>query len=274
MSQSLTGRVALVTGAGRGIGRSHARLLATRGAKVVVCDSGAALDGAGRDEAIGRAVVEEIRAVGGEAVADTSDVSGFDGGASAVARTIAAFGRIDIVVNNAGIALGGSVESIAEHDLKRSFAVNFEGALGTARAAWPHMIAQGGGRIINTVSEVALDPGVGEPGVAYAASKAAVWSLTLTLAREGQRHGITVNAISPGAFTRMNDALFHAIGRPSIDLDPMHVARVAAWLASDEAADVTGRIIHAAGGQHREYIVRRQKDTELTMRLARAIAAD
>jgi NAD(P)-dependent dehydrogenase (short-subunit alcohol dehydrogenase family) len=205
MWKSLSGKVALVTGAGRGIGRSHALLLAERGASVVVCDIGAALDGGGRDPDVARAVVEEIRSGGGIAVQDNSDVSSFEGGAAAVDCAVEAFGGIDIVVNNAGLSgPSAGISDIREQDLRRSLAVNFEGALGTARAAWPYMVSRSFGRIINTVSEVALDPGPHGASICYAASKAAVWSMTLALAREGQGHGITVNAVSPGAFTRMN----------------------------------------------------------------------
>ena len=265
--KQLVGRVALVTGAGRGIGRAHARLLAGLGASVVVCDVGAGLDGRGRDIAVPEAVAAEIVAAGGAAVADASDVSSFAGGAAAVARAIEAFGRIDILVNNAGLARGGAVETLEQAQVEQVFNVNFYGALGAAQAAWPHMKAQGRGRIINTVSEVALDSKFPGGGVAYGAAKAAVWSMTLSLAREGAAHGITVNALSPGAFTRMNQALFAAAGAPALDLDPVHVARVAVWLASDAAADVTGRIIHAAAGEHREYLTGRRRDTELVGRI-------
>jgi len=270
--ERLDGRVALITGAGRGIGRAHALLLAELGASVVVCDVGAELDGRGRDGSVAEAVAGEIAARGGSATADASDVSSFEGGAAAVARALEVFGRIDIVINNAGLARGGAIEALAEEDLRRVLEVNFVGAVGAIRAAWPHMAGQGWGRIINTVSEVALD-GRFESGLAYAAAKAAVWSMTLKLAREGRSCGITANAISPGAFTRMNEALFAEEGRPPMDLAPSHVARVAAWLASDAAADVTGRVVHAAGGQHREYVVERRRDTELTRRLDAALAS-
>jgi NAD(P)-dependent dehydrogenase (short-subunit alcohol dehydrogenase family) len=267
MAGPLTGKVALVTGAGRGIGRAHAMILAERGAAVVVCDVGAQLDGTGRDTSVASRVVDEIRAAGGRAVADTSNISTFDGGASAVQMALDEFGRIDILVNNAGLSAGGPIETVTEEELQRCFAVNFYGSVSTARAAWPYLREQRWGRVVNTVSEVALDTKIPSGGgIGYGAAKAAVWSLTISLAQQGHEHGITVNAISPGAFTRMNEAMFKATPPPAgLDLDPVHVARVVAWLASDAAAAVTGRIIHAAGGQHREYLTRRHRDTELVV---------
>ena len=271
MSTSLAGRVALVTGAGRGIGRAHAHLLAARGAAVVVCDVGAAIDGGGRDASIADAVVDEIVAAGGQAAADATDVSSFVGGQCAVQSALEKFGRIDVVVNNAGlVGAGGGIEALTEDELARVMAVNFIGSVGTARAAWPHFVAQGRGRVVNTVSEVAFDTRLlGGGGFAYGAAKAAVWSMTVALAEEGRAHGITVNAVSPGAFTRLNAPMFRdAPNAPQLDLDPVHVARVVAWLVSDDATDITGRIVHAAGGEHREYLTRRHRDTELVARLA------
>jgi NAD(P)-dependent dehydrogenase (short-subunit alcohol dehydrogenase family) len=268
MAGHLDGKVALVTGAGRGIGRAHAMILAERGAAFVVCDVGAQLDGTGQDESVASAVVEEIRAVGGRAVADMSDVSTFSGGASAVQTALDVFGRIDIVVNNAGLSAGGPIETVTEEALQRCLAVNFYGSVSTTRAAWPHLLEQRWGRLVNTVSEVALDTKIPSGGIGYGAAKAAVWSLTISLAQQGREHGITVNAISPGALTRMNEEMFKAAPPPTgLDLDPVHVARVVAWLTSEAAADVTGRIIHAAGGQHREYVTQRYRDTELVARL-------
>jgi NAD(P)-dependent dehydrogenase (short-subunit alcohol dehydrogenase family) len=250
-------------------------LLAERGAKVVVCDIGAELDGSGNDVSVASGVVAEIEAAGGTAVADTSDISTFAGAAGAVQVAVDTFGRIDILVNNAGLAGGGGpIETVTEAQLQKSFAVNFYGSIGPAQAAWPHMKAQRWGRIVNTVSEVALDSRGGGGGIGYGAAKAAIWSATLSMAEAGREHGITVNAISPGAFTRMNERLFAERGGPppGLDLDPLHVARVAAWLASDDAADVTGKVIHAAGGQHREYLTQRFKDTELVARVDAGVA--
>jgi NAD(P)-dependent dehydrogenase (short-subunit alcohol dehydrogenase family) len=277
VSTSLEGRVALVTGAGRGIGRAHAHVLAARGAAVVVCDVGAEIDGSGQDALVADAVVDEIVATGGQAVADATDVSTFAGGRRAVQAALDTFGRIDVVVNNAGlVGTSGGVEALTEDELARVMAVNFVGSVGTARAAWPRFVAQGRGRIVNTVSEVAFDMRLlGGGGFAYGAAKAAVWSMTVALAEEGRAHGITVNAVSPGAFTRLNAPMFRDGPPPSgLDLDPVHVARVVAWLVSDDAADVTGRIVHAAGGEHREYLTRRHRDTELVARLARVSVQD
>jgi NAD(P)-dependent dehydrogenase (short-subunit alcohol dehydrogenase family) len=273
VTTSLEGHVALVTGAGRGIGRAHAILLADRGAKVVVCDVGFALDGSGGDVSLAQEVVDEIAAAGGTAIADTSDISTFHGGAQAVQAGVDAFGKVDIVVNNAGLIGGASMEEVTEEILGRQFAVHVYGSIGTAKAAWPVMAAQGWGRVINTVSEAAFPSrivGGRGGGLGYGTAKAAIWAATFGMSSEGMAHGITVNAVSPGAFTRMNEAMF-ANAPTTLDLDPMHVARVVAWLASDDAGDVTGRVIHVAGGQHREYIMARHADTDLVSRVGNAV---
>jgi len=271
-------RVALVTGAGRGIGRAHALTLAGRGHAVVVNDIGAALDGSGRDLSPAQSVVEEIVAAGGTAIADATDIASVEGGRAAVAVAIAAFGRIDVVVNNAGFAHGGGdVESPDPDQLSALLAVHYLAAVGTMSAAFTDMKTRGWGRIVNTVSEVALDTRM--PGsLGYGAAKAAVWSATITAARAGAPMGITVNAISPGARTRMNEDLLDAgaLGdrggdRSPPDLSPQHVADVVAYLASDDAADITGRIIHAAGGAIREYSTTRTAKTELVDRLSAAL---
>jgi NAD(P)-dependent dehydrogenase (short-subunit alcohol dehydrogenase family) len=240
---------------------------------VLVCDLGVALDGSGSDTSIASAVASEIRRAGGQSEGVSVDISTFAGGAEAVAATVAAFGSVDIVINNAGIAGGAPIESVDEDQLARVFAVNFTGTIGVTKAAWPYMRQRKWGRVINTVSEVAFEGKVAATAsLGYGAAKAAVWSATLSLAREGKPHGITVNAISPGAFTRMNESMFAASGPPAgLDLDPRHVAAVAGWLASDDASDVTWKVIHAAGGHHREYIVERRRDTALTDLVAAAL---
>ncbi len=273
MTSSLEGHVALITGAGRGIGRHHALLLAERGAKVVCNDLGVELDGSGRDVSVASDVVREVTAAGGEAIADTSDISAFSGGSAAVETGVRAFGFVDIVVNNAGTASSLSISDVTEDLVARQLAVHLYGAIGTAKAAWPIMRERGWGRVINTVSEAAFPSRItaGQAsGLGYGPAKAAVWSATHALAVEGKPFGITVNGISPGAFTRMNEAMFED-SPSSLDLDPCHVARVVAWLASSDADDVTGVVIHAAGGQHREYRVERHRDTELMARIRRAL---
>jgi len=273
VNRRLDGRVALVTGAGRGSGRAHALALAAQGAAVVINDVGADLDGSGGDAGPAEAVAAEVVSAGGWGLADTTDVASIDGGRRAVARTIDAYGRIDIVVNNAGFAHGGGdVIHPVEDELDALLGVHLKGALGTMAAAFPYMAARGWGRIVNTVSEAALDPRfVGALG--YGAAKAALWSATLAAAAEGVPLGITVNAVSPGARTRMNadllDAGFRAGASAGLDLDPAHVADVVAYLASDEAGDITGRIIHAAGGEVREYATARSSGTDLVERLQR-----
>jgi NAD(P)-dependent dehydrogenase (short-subunit alcohol dehydrogenase family) len=270
----LAGRVALVTGGGRGIGRAHALALAADGAAVMVNDLGTTLEGRGRDATPAEALAAAIRSSGAEARADTTDVASVDGGRRAVARTIEAFGRIDILVNNAGFAHGGgTVEEPVEHEIDALLDVHLKAALGTMAAAFADMRRRGWGRIVNTVSEASLDPRfVGSVG--YAAAKAALWAATLAAAAEGFPHGITVNAISPGARTRMNaeliDAGFRDGSSSALDLDPAHVGAVVAYLVSDAATDITGRIVHAAGGELREYTTTRSARTPLVERLLAA----
>ena len=271
----LAGRVALVTGAGRGIGRAHALELAAAGAYVVVNDVGAALDGRGHDSAPAAEVVEEIEAIGGRSLPDRTDIASIAGGSQAVRATIEAFGRIDILVNNAGFAHGGGdIEGPVEVELDELLAVHYKGPVGTMSAAFADMRRRGWGRIINTVSEAALDLRFAG-GLGYGAAKAALWSATLSAALAGAAHGITVNGVSPGARTRMNAGLLDAGFRDGtsarLDLDPAHVARVVAYLASDEAGDITGRIIHAAGGLVREYTTTRTSRSELVDRLDAAL---
>jgi NAD(P)-dependent dehydrogenase (short-subunit alcohol dehydrogenase family) len=262
----LDGRVALITGAGRGLGAAHARTLAALGAAVVINDVGASLDGRTSGEAVAQEVVGEIESAGGRAAADASDISTFAGAAAAVEVAVRTYGRLDILVNNAGIGAAGGIGDIAEEDLLRVLGVHVVGSVGTTSAAFPHMREQGHGRIVNTISEAALDMRM-PSGPAYSTAKAAIWGLTMSSAREGAAHGITVNAISPGAATRMSADLLESGHSTGLDLSPVHVSRVVAALVADEAGDVSGKVVHAAAGQIREYVLRRTRDTELVTRL-------
>lgn len=268
MAGPLSGRVAVVTGAGRGIGAAHARMLAADGAAVVVNDAGTNLEGTTAGEPVARDVAALIRADGGEAVADTSDVSTFAGAAAAVQAALDAYGTIDILVNNAGIIGSAGAGDLEEEDLLRMFAVHVTGSAGTIRAAWPVMRAKRYGRIVNTTSEAAYDLRMAA-GVPYATAKAAIWGLTTATAGEGRARGITVNAISPGARTRMSESFLAAGADTGLDLSPDHVARVVALLVREDAGDITGRVVHAAAGFIREYELRRSPGTEVVARLGR-----
>ena len=242
------GRVAVVTGAGRGIGRAHARLLAARGASVVVNDLGGSIDGVGEDRAPAAAVVAEIEAAGGTAVADRSDVSTVAGAESLVATAVDRFGRVDIVVNNAGIIAWAGFPDADAANLERHLAVHVGGAFHTTRAAWPHMIAQGHGRVVMTTSAGLF----GLPtNLSYATAKGAVVGMTRSLATAGARHGIAVNAIAPAAMTRM------AGPGGDDDTSPMAadlVAPMVAFLAHEDCP-VTGEVYAAGAGRFARILV-------------------
>jgi NAD(P)-dependent dehydrogenase (short-subunit alcohol dehydrogenase family) len=260
----LLGRVAIVTGAGRGIGAAHAAALAAAGATVVVNDNGVDLDGAHPDPDIAPRWAESICATGGHAVADVADVSDFSGAARLVDRAVDEFGRLDILVNNAGIiGTGNGLEHQSEDELQRMLAVHVVGTIGTIRAAFPIMRAQRYGRIVNTTSEAALSTDMAA-GMGYAAAKSAVWGVTMEAAREGAEFGVTVNAISPGALTRMSESHLTETGIPDgLDLSPEQIARVVVVLCSERASGVNGRVVHTAAGYIREYVLRRVGDSDL-----------
>jgi NAD(P)-dependent dehydrogenase (short-subunit alcohol dehydrogenase family) len=232
------GRVALVTGAGRGIGRAYALLLARRGADVVVNDLGGAMDGTGADGAPAARVAAEIEASGGSALADTSDVATESGAQALVEAAVARFGQIDAVVNNAGIIRWAGFPEADGDNLTRHLAVHTVGSFNTARAAWPHMVAAGYGRMVMTTSSGVF----GLPNnVSYATAKAAVIGLTRSLAVAGSQHGIRVNLIAPAATTRMG------AGGPE-EMTPELVAPMAAFLAH-ESCPVTGEMYAAGAGR-------------------------
>jgi len=198
------GRVAIVTGAGRGIGRAYALLLAARGASVVVNDLGGSISGDGSDTGPAAAVVDEIVAAGGAAIADASDVSTPDGAQGLVGAAVEAFGPVDAVIANAGIMRWAGMPDVDADDLDAHLAVHVGGSFHLVRAVWPSMAERGYGRIVLTTSSGVF----GLPNnTAYATAKGGVIGLVRSLSVTGRRAGITVNAIAPGAFTRMETTI-------------------------------------------------------------------
>jgi NAD(P)-dependent dehydrogenase (short-subunit alcohol dehydrogenase family) len=252
----LDGRVAIVTGAGRGIGRAHALELARQGARVVVNDLGTASDGDGRSAAPADAVVEEIRALGGEAIADGEDVADWQGAARLVHAAIARWGRLDVLVNNAGFVRDRMLVSTSEAEWDAVLRVHLKGHFAPTRHAADHWRARAkagepvAARIINTSSGAGLRGSVGQ--AAYSAAKAGIAALTLVEAAELARYGVTVNAIAPAARTRMTESTFaEMMRRPAHGFDamaPENVAPLVAWLASVESREVTGRVFEVQGG--------------------------
>ncbi len=239
----LDGRVAIVTGAGGGLGRRHSLTLAERGARIVVNDLGGDRDGSGTDRAPADRVVEEIRDAGGQAVANHDGVHTWEGGEAVVATALEAFGSVDVVVNNAGILRDASFGKITGEDVDAVIDVHLRGAFSVTRAAWNHMREQGHGRVICTTSGSGLYGNFGQSN--YGAAKMGLVGLVRTLAIEGARYGITAHAIAPLASSRMTDDVFP----PALleRLDPAHVSGLVTYLASDSCQD-TGRIYSVGGG--------------------------
>ena len=237
------GRVAIVTGAGGGLGRQHALLLASRGAKVVVNDLGGGRDGSGGGSQMADQVVQEIVDAGGQAVADYDGVHTWEGGQRIVQTAIDAFGRVDIVVNNAGILRDVSFAKLEEEQLDLVLKVHLYGAFHVTRAAWPHLREQGYGRVINTTSGSGLYGNFGQSN--YSAAKLGQVGLTRTLAHEGAKYGINANVIAPIAKSRMTEDVMpeQLLER----LEPEYVSPLVGYLASETCQD-TGRIYSVGGG--------------------------
>jgi len=248
MAELLKGKVAVVTGAGGGIGREHALALAREGARVVVNDLGCDRHGGGRGAEMADRVVEEIRAAGGEAVASYDSVSTREGADGIVWAAQGRFGRLDILVNNAGILRDRTLLNMSEEDFDRVLDVHLRGTFLCTQSAARAMRLQGqGGRIINTTSLSGLLGNFGQGN--YAAAKAAVYGLTRVCSLELQKIGVTVNAIAPVALTRMTSDLAMFKGANEKELGPRLVAPVVVFLASDLAADVTGQVLGVEGGR-------------------------
>lgn len=249
-------RTVIVTGGGRGVGRSHALLFAQRGARVVVADIGAALDGGGSSAGPADEVVAEIKAAGGEAVAVVASVAEEAGAASIVEAAMDSFGSVDVVVNNAGIAAPMDwIENLTAADYRRMVEIHHLGTVYVTKAAWPHMMAAGYGRVVNTTSEGVL--GMVPKNSSYASAKGAVLGFTRAVAIDGSRHGIHVNAVVPRAQTRMSSAevLAHvydsppdAFGASMPQFAAEFVSPAAVYLAH-ESCTLVGELLIAGGGQ-------------------------
>jgi len=238
-------RVAVVTGAGNGLGREHALLLAREGASVVVNDLGGTVNGAGGDSAAADQVVNEIRAAGGSAVASYDSVATPEGAQNLINTAVKSFGRIDALINNAGILRDKSFVKMALEDFEAVLRVHLLGSTYCTKAAWPLMMEQKYGRIVMTTSVAGTSGNFGQAN--YGAAKMGLLGLMNVLAVEGAKANIKVNAVSPGATTRMTQGL----GAVSSEIDqlmrPAHVAPAVAYMAS-EACDFTAHIITAAAG--------------------------
>jgi NAD(P)-dependent dehydrogenase (short-subunit alcohol dehydrogenase family) len=244
------GRVAIVTGAGGnpGLGRAHAQLLAERGAKVVVNDLGVGPDGRGLLRANAEATAEEIRALGGEALADTNSVAGRDSAGAVVQTALDAWGRVDILVNNAGIQLLAAFDEISDDDIRKVVDVHLMGNIWMSRAVWPHMIEAGYGRIVNITSAALFGF---DKSVIYGAAKAGIFGLMRGLALEGDRYGIRVNAVAPGAVTVATTHLCEDsewVRAGLADKPPELVSPAIAFLAH-ERCELSGVFLQVGGGR-------------------------
>jgi len=256
MSKLLEGRVAIVTGAGRGIGREHALELARQGAKVVVNDYGVSLAGEGTGDSPAEEVVSEIRAMGGEAVANGADVADFEQAAAMVQQAIDTFGGLDILVNNAGFVRDRMLVNATEDEWDAVIRVHMKGHFAPLRHAASYWRAESKAgrervaRVINTSSGAGLQGSIGQ--TAYSAAKAGIMGMTLVAAAELSRVGVLVNAIAPVGRTRMTEGAFPEMMAESADafdaMDPANNSPIVAWLASADC-DITGRVLEIEGGQ-------------------------
>jgi len=240
MSIDFKGRVAIVTGAGGGLGRAHALALAARGARVLVNDLGGARDGSGGSSSAAQAVVDEIRAAGGEALANAASVTDFDAVQAMVQQAVQAWGRVDVLINNAGILRDKSFAKMDLADFRLVMDVHLMGAVHTCKAVWPLMTAQNYGRIVLTTSSSGLYGNFGQAN--YGAAKMALVGLMQTLSIEGAKHDIRVNCLAPTAATRMTEGLM-----PEEVLRALNPAAVVPAMLVLASADAPSRHILCAG---------------------------
>ncbi|MDP9117672.1 MAG: SDR family oxidoreductase [Actinomycetota bacterium] len=257
MSGLCAGRAVIITGAGRGIGRAHALAFAAQGASVLVNDVGVALDGSGAEAGPAQQVVDEIHAIGGNAVANTDDVADWAGAEHLVEVAVAEFGRLDVLVNNAGFLRDRMLANLSEQEWDAVIRVHLKGHFAPLRHAAAYWRAesklgrQPEARIINTSSGAGLLGSVGQGN--YSAAKAGIAALTVVAAAEMGRYGITVNAIAPAARTRMTEGAFtETMAKPEHGFDamaPENVSPLVVWLGSSQSAHVTGRVFEVEGGK-------------------------
>jgi NAD(P)-dependent dehydrogenase (short-subunit alcohol dehydrogenase family) len=244
----LDGKVAIVTGAGGGLGRAHAMLLAQHGASVVVNDLGGARDGTGSGNSMADAVVDEIRAAGGQAAATYGSVTDDAAAAAMVKSAVDHFGRVDILINNAGILRDRSFKNMTDDEWDAVIDVHLRGSYLATKHAWQQMLNQGeGGRIIMTSSTSGLIGNFGQAN--YGAAKAGVAGFMRVLALEGMKYGITVNVLAPAALSRMTEDLMPESEETAVRMAPEKVSPTVAWLCTDAAAKVTGRQFCVSGNR-------------------------
>ena len=253
MSDLCAGRVAIVTGGARGLGREHCLTLAKHGAKVVVNDIGAELDGADGDVSVAQQVVDEIKSAGGEACVNGDDVSDWNGAKRMIEQAVDTYGKLDVLVSNAGILRDRMLTNMGEDEWDAVIKVHLKGTFAPARHAaayWRQVTKDQGGpvtaRIINTSSTSGIYGNIGQAN--YGAAKAGIAAFTIITARELRRYGITVNAISPSAQTRMTENLREYTPEEIDNRHPKWVAAVVTYLASEKSQDITGRVIQAGNG--------------------------
>lgn len=251
---NLMGKIAIVTGAGRGIGRAHALALAQAGAKLVVNDLGGSLAGEGNDLSPAQQVVQEIEAAGGEAVANGANVADFAEAGELVQTAIDTFGRLDILVNNAGILRDRMLVNMTEEEWDSVIAVHLKGHFAPTRHAaayWRERSKAGDevrGRVINTSSPSGVFGNIGQAN--YGAAKAGIAGFTLIVAQELERYGVTVNCLAPNARTRMTEETFDMVApKEGFDpLDPSNMSPLVVALSADDAQRITGQVFHVWGG--------------------------